>query len=197
MPIRLCLLILLFLCSCASAIRQQKHQRQRLEAKFTLAHREYGWREYGRDSVKFSRPLQYLIDVYQVTYVLNQHEVVLYKTVYQSGTTPVRVYSNAISAQQARAFRQIMRRAKPDSIASRSNNVWIEHGFQAEVLLTKDRKKTELFWNNNYVPELVALLSIVNATAPESLKVYPVTKEADFIQYLKATSDYSGYRKNE
>ncbi|WP_141106531.1 hypothetical protein [Hymenobacter gelipurpurascens] len=189
------MLSLLFLC--ASATKQQEHQKQRLEVKFTLAHREYGWREYGRDSVKFTRPLQYLIDVYQVTYVLNQHEVVLYKTAYQSGATPVRIYSNAISAQHARAFRRIMRRANPDSIASRSNNVWIEDGFQAEVVLTKDRKTTELFWNNNYVPELVALLSIVNATAPEPLKVYPVTKEADFIRYLKATSDYSGYRKNK
>jgi hypothetical protein len=134
--------------------------------------------------------MPYMVDVYRITYVLNERELVLYKTAYSSGATPIRTGSKGISAQQARSFRQIMRRTNPDSLALRSNNVWAEDGFQAEVMVTKAGKMTELFWNNNYVPELVALLSIVNATSPESLRVYPITQEADFIQSLKATSDY-------
>jgi hypothetical protein len=194
MPLKLCLLMLFFLCSCATAIQHREHQKKPLEAKFTLAHREYGWREYDRDSVKFSRPIQYIIDFYRVTYVLNQHEVVLYKTAYQSGATPIRIGSYGMSAQQARAFRRIMRHANPDSMALRSNNVWANDGFQAEVTITKAGKVTELFWNNNYVPELVALLSIANATSPETLRIYSVGEENDLIQRLKASSDYSGYR---
>jgi hypothetical protein len=134
--------------------------------------------------------MPYTVDVYRITYVLNEREVVLYKTAYRSGATPIRIGSKGISAQQARAFRQIMRRTNPDSLALRSNNVWANDGFQAEVTVTKAGKMTELFWNNSYVPELVALLSIVNSTSPESLRVYPVIQEADFIQSLKATSDY-------
>ncbi|WP_277225255.1 hypothetical protein [Hymenobacter sp. YC55] len=190
MPTKLCLLILLALCSCVNTNEHRTHHKQRLEVKFILSHREYGWREYGSDSVKLSRPMQYLIDVYRATYVLNGHELVLYKTAYKSGATPIRISSNPISPQQARVFRQVLRRSNLDSLVLRSNNVAADDGFQVEVALAKDGKTTELFWNNNYVPELVALLSIVNTVSPESLKIYPVAKEADFIQSLKATSDY-------
>lgn len=190
MPTRLCLLILLALCSCVNTNKHREHHMHRLEVKFSLPHREYGWREYGSDSVKFSRPMQYLIDIYRATYVLDEHKLVLYKTAYQSGSAPIRICSNPISPQQARAFRQILRRSNPDSLVLRGNNVAADDGFQSVVALTKAGKTTELFWNNNYVPELVALLSIVNAASPEPFKIYPVAKEADFIQSLKATSDY-------
>ncbi|AIZ63130.1 hypothetical protein PK28_04475 [Hymenobacter sp. DG25B] len=134
--------------------------------------------------------MPYTVDVYRITYVLNERGVVLYKTAYSPEAAPIRIGSKGISAQQARAFRRILRRANPDSLALRSNNVAADDGFQAEVTVTKAGRMTELFWNNNYVPELVALLSIVNAASPAPFRVYPVAKEADFIQSLKATSDY-------
>lgn len=141
---KLFLLVLLLHCSCANVLKHQEDQRHPNEIKFSFPHREYAWREYDRDSVKFARPMPYLTDVYQILYVLNQGEMVLYKTAYCSGCTPTRIFTKAISAQQTRLFRQIMRRVTPYSLASQSNNVWAEDGFQAEVTITKAGKTTKI-----------------------------------------------------
>lgn len=182
------LLILLLIAACNSNLPRGK-KADNDEVIFSIkGYREYGWTEYGSDSIKLKNPVPTVVAIYWLEYKLNANELIAYKLTGKSYSVKEILYQKPLTKQQSKLYKQVMAKADMDYLAEYSSTYGIDDGFYINVIMTKGTKSRKIFWSNKYVPELVKLLSIVNDIAPEKYKFYQDDKKDQFINYLKSNT---------
>lgn len=175
------LLIFLFVVDCVHANQGSKE-----EIVFIRKYREYGWKEYGADGVRFPHPIQTLVDFYLVEYRLDATHLTLTKM--SASRPPVRTVLLTVSLNrvQRRAAQKGLRTANPSLIQQQcnSNTVIIDDGFHLNVTLTKSDTSQSFSWDGNYVRELVEFLDVINEVSPEKYRFYKSGQQEAFKQSL-------------
>ena len=109
------LLLVLLLNSCSPEMRSNVSQNRKQEIHFSTHHIGYALIEYGSDSIKLSRPLQYIKSSYQIVYELNKEGLVVYKPEANAASHNILFKTRLINSQTSK-FYQAINRINQDSI---------------------------------------------------------------------------------
>ncbi|GAB3636465.1 hypothetical protein GCM10027422_20550 [Hymenobacter arcticus] len=156
------------------------------EIIFIREYREYGWKEYGADSIKFPHPIQTLIGFYLVEYRLDATRLTITKMPTTPAVVPSILFTTILNRAQQQAMQQAMHTTIPDLIQQQCDAVMVDDGFHLNVTLTKAGANRSFLWNVNYVYELLEFLDIINKISPEKYKFYRAQDKKIFRQRLEA-----------
>ncbi len=173
---------------CVSCINFKENKQEHNKVVFVNeGYREYGWKEYDKDSIQFRKPMRVILDLYTVEYHLNNRGLIIYKVKKNKNYVTRKVmYKQTLNREQMREFKKLFTEIKLDSISHVSSSLGVDDGFGVNVIISKNKQKKEIYWSNMYVPDLVKLLSIVNRLSPKKYKFY--VNEEQFIEELKKLS---------
>lgn len=175
------ILSFLFAVECSHAYNPSKE-----EVIFIREYRDYGWKEYGADSVKLPRPIQTLLGFYLVEYRLNATRLTISKLPTTPTVVPSILFTITLNRAQQQAMQQAMHTTVPALIQQQCNAAMVDDGFHLDVTLIKAGANKSFRWNGNYVRELFEFLDIINEVSSEKYKFYQAKDKKVFRQHLKA-----------
>jgi len=160
------------------------YQKSPAEVLFTREYREYGMKEYGADGTRLARPLQVLTDFYLVEYRLTATHLTISKVSAAHPPTYTVLTTASLSRMQQQTVRQQLRDANPTLLQQQCRTSLTDDGFYLDVTLSKQAASSRFGWHGNYIPQLVALLKVVNDASPEKYRFYKPNQQEAFINSL-------------
>lgn len=167
------------------------YQTRKEAVVFVREYREYGWKEYGSDSVKLAHPVQTLVDFYLVEYRLTSTHLTISKVSASHPAIHSVLVTAALNQAQRQAMQQVLRTTDPILIQQRCSGspLVVDDGFRLDVTLTKLNTSKTFSWSGNYVRELVEFLNVVNELSPKKYRFYEPGQQEAFKQSLLRASD--------
>ncbi len=156
---------------------------------FVREYREYGWRYYGADSVKLSKPLHILLGNYLVDYELDASKIVIHKRVYGRNEVQKVIFTQALSKADGLLVTHYLSASQPAQIAQRCEEHPRDDGFHLAVTLVKAGRSTKFDWSGSHEPNLLDLLSVVNKLAPQKYIFYEPGQQESFKRSLQYSND--------
>ncbi|WP_426491308.1 hypothetical protein [Hymenobacter sp. 102] len=174
----------------ACVIKQSSHQPVDgpYEITFATRHYDYGWKYYDRDSVKFSRPMRYVVGSYPIVYRLNTQELVIYTTPQGPDARPEVAFRQQHDKRTAARLFASFKQVNLDSLVRQTDDMFSDDGFSIDESVTKEGQNRRFRWSNVYLPSLFQLLSTTNHLSPERLKIYSDAEESNIIRQLQQAS---------
>ncbi len=141
----------------------------RNEVIFPCYFREYGWLFYGSDGKKFDRPMQSILDVYEVVYHLNPDSLTIWKRPYSNRERPTIVYGQVISKADSKLAIQLLAATNPETLGKMTVDDGLpDHAQEATVVL--GGRSTSFAVGEE--PTILALMRLIDRLAPLKYKLY-------------------------